>query len=83
MALKSGYSAVTGYKHIQAAESDTWVIDHNVGINNNKAIPAVDVYVLIDSVQKKIIPMNVAITGTGQVTVSFSKPYNGFALVVA
>lgn len=83
MALKSGYYSASAFKHIQATASDTWVIDHNVGLNNNMAIPVVDVYAIIDSVQTKIIPSNVQRTGSGQVTVFFTRPFSGFALVIA
>lgn len=64
------------YEHVQAAESDTWVIIHNQG-----QYPAIDIYIDYQGEKHKILPLNVVYNTPNQCTVTFSSPRTGFASV--
>ena len=83
MSATGHYSTVSGYKHVQSTASNTWVINHNMGSNNSKGIPVVDVYVNSGASLQKILPETTDMSVKGQLTLHFSTAYSGFALITA
>lgn len=73
-----GYSVIRGYRHIQSVASDTWVINHNMGID----YPIVDVFYDNSGTLTKLVPLNVEFTDTNTVTLTFSNAITGEAEVV-
>ena len=68
---------ITLHRHVQTIPALTWTIAHGQG-----SYPLVDVYILNDSVVKKIIPDTVTYVDPNTVTVSFSVSRAGFATVL-
>lgn len=64
------------HTHEQSIPSDSWVIQHNLGY-----YPIVDVFIMMDGVQVKMMPMNIQYTDVNMCTVSFSKEFTGVASV--
>ncbi len=65
------------YQHTQDEASDTWDINHNLGLH-----PLVDVMVDVAGVMTKIIPKDIKIIDLNNVQVLFSQPFSGSARVV-
>lgn len=71
------------YRHTQAVASDTWVITHNLGSNGSQGIPIVDIFITDgDGAILKIIASGVQITSANVVTVVFSEPRSGEAVII-
>jgi len=70
------------YRHDQASASDTWVIAHNLGHNGGQGIPVVDTYVNSGGDLQKILPLSVDMTDENTVTITFTEPYDGYAVIV-
>lgn len=67
---------ITIFEHVQADESDTWVIEHNLGV-----YPAIDIYVDHLGDKQKILPLGVVYDSPNQCTVTFSTARTGLATV--
>ncbi len=74
MSLTRTFTTIFEYE--QVALSDTWVIEHNLGV-----YPAIDVFVPFNGDNVKIIPLNITYDSPNQCTVTFSSPRSGFATV--
>lgn len=66
----------TSHQHIQTTPGLTWVIVHSLGM-----YPAVDVYIDYQGEKHKILPLSVVYDNPNQVTVTFSSPRTGIAMV--
>lgn len=64
------------FKHTQDVPSDTWVIKHSFG-----SYPVVDVYLTVNGIQQKVIPLGVQYTNASTCTVTFSDEQTGVAIV--
>ena len=62
------------YTHIQTVPDTTWVVQHNLNIND----PMIQV---IDSTSQVVIPNTITITDTNTVTVTFNSPITGRTIV--
>lgn len=70
------------YRHVQAADSASWVITHNLGYNGSTGLPVVDVFVTIDGAVTKILPMEVTVTSANIVTLTFAEARSGEAVII-
>lgn len=66
-----------GYRHIQETASATWVIVHR----GNTMTPIVDVWFDNNGSKEKVMPSDVVVDSNIQVTIHFTQPYAGEALV--
>jgi hypothetical protein len=66
--------AIFGHNHTQSEATDTWVINHALGV-----MPVVDVQVVHEGVLQKMIPLAVEYPSNSQVIVRFTSPRTGTA----
>lgn len=64
------------YEHQQETAATSWVINHNLG-----TYPAVDVFVIYQGENHKILPSEVVYVDANTCTLEFSVPRSGFATV--
>ena len=64
-------------KHVQSTPLDTWQIVHGFG-----RLPVVDVYMIVDGVQSKVIPAEVKRVDDNTVSIEFGEPVAGLAILV-
>ncbi len=64
------------YEHTQDVASDTWVVEHNLGV-----YPAIDVFIPFEGDTLRIMPLGITYDSPNQCTVTFSSPRTGFATV--
>jgi hypothetical protein len=64
------------YEHVQTVASDTWVVEHGLGMH-----PVVDIYVDHEGDKHRILPMGVEYTDANTCTITFSVPRTGLATV--
>lgn len=62
------------YTHTQATDSTTWVVIHNLGVQY------VNVEV-IDDLDEAMIPASIKFDSVNQLTITFSSPEQGFAVI--
>lgn len=74
-----GYKTANDFRFEQAVAATTWVITHNLNTN----APVIDIWVDVAGVITKILPQNVVATSTNVVTLTFTTPFAGKAMVVA
>ena len=67
---------ITSFTHKQPVASDTWVIKHNLNCK-----PVVQVFVMVDGKLQRIIPKGIKCDTQMQVTVSFTAPFAGHAVL--
>lgn len=65
------------YKHTQSVASSTWTIVHNLGKK-----PIVDVVININGVNAVVNPISIIHTDDNTLTISFSSPRSGTALLI-
>jgi hypothetical protein len=70
------------YRHTQAIAASTWAITHNLGGNGSTGIPIVDCYVTDNGYPSKIIPSRVEMVDKNNITVLFSVPRTGEAVII-
>jgi hypothetical protein len=68
-----------GFNYTQSTPSTSWVITHNLNIENG---PAVDVSVNYNGSLQKIIPSSIVATSADVVTITFTTAYSGVARLV-
>ena len=74
----------TTFKYDQTVPSTTWNINHNLSGNGSQGIPIVDVHVDDGSGNlSKIIPASTEIIDANNVTLTFSIPRTGYAVICA
>lgn len=64
------------YTHEQSTPSSLWTINHNLGY-----YPIVDVFIMLDGIEVKMMPMNIQYTDSNTCDVLFSKDFSGRASV--
>jgi hypothetical protein len=70
------------FRHTQVSPLDTWVIPHNLGSNGSTGLPIVDVFIIDNGTISKIIPLSVSKTNANVVTITFSDPTAGEAVII-
>lgn len=66
----------SGYTHYQLAASTTWSVPHNLNCN-----PALQVYVWYDGTLQRILPLDITINDSNNLTITFSEPQSGRAFL--
>jgi len=69
--------AFKGYIHTQSVASTTWTITHGLATQT----PVVDCWVDVSGTDTLIIPVDVVATSSSVVTITFSTPRAGRAMV--
>jgi hypothetical protein len=67
------------YNYTQTVPSTTWVVTHNFGT----PVIVTDAFVMMGGVPEKILPLNVVITDSNTLTVTFSTNETGVVRVVS
>lgn len=67
--------SVTRYTHTQDTPATEWTINHRL----NTLAPVIDVWIDVDGVMTKILPLNITVTDANTTVVSFSSPRTGKA----
>lgn len=75
------YSPLSVYKHTQSTAAAQWTIVHNIGRNNNNALPVIEVYVNVPGGIDKILPASTDVSTPGTAVLTFSGPFSGYALI--
>ena len=75
-----GSAVPTSYRHEQVSSDDTWVITHGLNLAA-PYIAFVQFFVLDAGVYKLISPLDLTFDTANQLTVTFSVPRTGFALI--
>lgn len=70
------------YRHTQDTPAITWAIAHNLGGGQGRGIPIVDVFINDNGLDSKILPAGVEIIDRNTISVTFSVPRAGFAVVI-
>lgn len=68
------------FRHVQSTASDTWEIFHNADVPAPWVVNA-SFFVTVGGVQKPIIPLDIVYNSPNHITVKFSKPFEGLALI--
>jgi hypothetical protein len=71
------------YRHEQATLANTWTINHKLGGAGGAGIPIIDVTVLEGSTYQKMIPGVTTMIDANNISITFSEPRVGFAIVIA
>lgn len=72
------YKVLRGYTHTQSIPSTSWVISHNLGLDQ----PIVDVFVDDNGTITRILPASVVVTDSNTITLTFTSARSGTAEVV-
>ena len=69
------------YRHSQTEASDLWTINHNLGYGKG-SIPSVDVLVESNGSTIKIMPENVNLVNDNTLSIEFTSPRTGTAIII-
>ena len=72
----------SAFRHEQTVASDTWVINHGIGANGSGGVPIVDVLWDNAGTLQKIVPAGITITSQNVLTITFTTPRAGQAIIV-
>lgn len=75
--MPSSFRSAKGYSHYQTEPSDTWLINHKRNL-----IPVVQVYVIKDGMEQRILPKEVIIVDLDNVRIEFTTPITGRAVLL-
>lgn len=70
------------FRFTQDSPAASWVIKHNLGANGSGGIPVVDAFISNNGVLTKIMPAMVQMVDANNVTLVFSEPRAGFAVII-
>jgi hypothetical protein len=70
--------AISAYNHIQSDPSNSWTITHNL----NTTAVNLDVVILDDNLNKKILPGNIITQDNNTIIVTFTTEHTGSARVI-
>lgn len=75
--MPSSFRSAKGYSHYQTEPSDVWLINHKRSL-----IPVVQVYVIKDGMEQRILPKEVIIVDLDNVRIEFTTPITGRAVLL-
>lgn len=78
--VSSGGSSSTSFKHTQSTSASTWTITHNLGLPAPYIVTC-DLFALTNGSYKPILPADITYVDADTLSVSFSNPESGYALV--
>ena len=70
------------FRYTQTVASADWVIQHNLGNNGSTGIPMVDAFIESNGQLTKVLPQITTMNDANSVTLTFTSPQTGFAVVI-